>query len=54
MVSWLTEKQTGLLEDFSRQLAVIRLSIFAAILILPQLFRTKTLRRQKHAASRQS
>jgi len=43
MGSWLTEKQTGLLEDFSRQFPVIRLSVFSAILILPQLLGTKSL-----------
>jgi hypothetical protein len=36
--AWLTEKQTGLLEDFSRQLAVIRLSVFSAIFILTSTF----------------
>jgi len=33
MEGWLTEKKTGLLKYFSSQLAIIRLSVFSAILI---------------------
>jgi len=41
MGSWLTEKQTSIQRDPSRQLAVICLAVFPAILILPQLVWTK-------------
>jgi hypothetical protein len=43
LTPWLAEKQSGQPGDCARQSAIIRLSVFSAIVIRPQLFDTKSL-----------